>query len=174
MSFDWKGILRTVAPMAATAIGGSFGGMAATALLDSLGIDAEKGNEESQLKDALKNLTPAQAIQLKEGERQWLVAMREMDIKEADLNSKDRDSARKMQVSTGSWVVPVLAIFTVIGFFAVVGFILLGKVRLDSTLTGFVLGAVSSKAEQIYNFFFGSSKGSSDKNEHIARLSKTL
>jgi len=44
-----------------------------------------------------------------------------------------------------------------------VGLILTGKVPLDSTLTGFVLGAVSSKAEQIYNFFYGSSKGSKDK-----------
>ena len=172
MSFDWKGLLSKVAPMAATAIGGPFGGMAASALLSSLGMDAEQGNEEAQLKQALKSLTPEQAMKLKEGEQQWKLHMRDLDIKEADLHAKDRDSARKMQIQTGSWVVPVLALFTVAGFFGVVGFILTGKVPLDSTLTGFVLGAVSSKAEQIYNFFFGSSKGSKDKTEHLAAVHK--
>jgi len=172
MSFDWKGMLSTVAPMVATAIGGPFGGMAASKLLNVLGIAPEQGNEEEQLKEAMKNLTPEQAVQLKEGERQWVLSMREMDIKELDLNAKDRNSARDMQIKTDSWVVPVLAIVTVAGFFAVVGFIMSGKVPLDSTLTGFVLGAVSSKAEQIYNFFFGSSKGSKDKTEHLANSAK--
>jgi len=170
MAFDWKGMLSKVAPMAATAIGGPFGGMAASALLNALDIKPEQGNEESQLEAAMQSMTPAQAIQLKEGERQWTLHMREMDIKEQDLHAQDRDSARNMQVQTGSWVVPVLAIVTVGGFFAVVGFILTGQVPLDSTLTGFVLGAVSSKAEQIYNFFFGSSKGSKDKTAHMAAM----
>lgn len=168
MSFDWKGILSKVAPMAATAMGGPFGGMAASALLNVLGVEPEQGNEEAQLEQAMQNLTPEQAVILKEGERKWKLQMREMDIKEADLNARDRDSARKMQMATNSWVVPVLALVTVGGFFAVVGAILTGKVPLDSTLTGFVLGAVSSKAEQIYNFFFGSSKGSKDKTAHMA------
>jgi len=154
--------------MAATAIGGPFGGMAASALLNVLDITPEQGNEEAQLKQALQNLTPELAVKLKEGERQWIVSMREMDIKEADLNARDRDSARNMQMATNSWVVPVLAIVTIGGFFAVVAMILTGRVPLDSTLTGFVLGAVSSKAEQIYNFFFGSSKGSKDKSAHMA------
>lgn len=174
MSFDWKGILSKVAPMAATAIGGPFGGMAASALLSTLGIEAEKGNEESQLEQAMQNLTPEQAVKLKEGERQWKLRMREMDIKEDDLHARDRDSARKMQMANHSWVVPVLALVTVAGFFVVVGLILTGKVPLDSTLTGFVLGAVSSKAEQIYNFFFGSSKGSKDKTAQMGAKGGTL
>ena len=43
---DWKGMLSKIAPMAATAIGGPFGAMAASALLTTLGIVPEKGNEE--------------------------------------------------------------------------------------------------------------------------------
>ena len=163
MSFDWKSALGKVAPMIGTAIGGPFGGMAASAALELLDIDPEKGKEEEQLKEALASMTPDQAIQLKMAEKNWLTTMKELDLKEQDLHVKDRDSARSMQVATGAWIVPVLAIITGVGFFAVVGLILTGKVPLDSTLTGFVLGAVSSKAEQIYNFFYGSSKGSKDK-----------
>jgi hypothetical protein len=95
--------------------------------------------------------------------------MKELDLKKEDLHAKDRDSARSMQIATNSWVVPALAIITVGGFFAVVGMILTGKVPLDSTLTGFVLGAVSSKAEQIYNFFFGSSTGSKEKTAEMKK-----
>jgi hypothetical protein len=168
MDFDWKTALGKVAPMIGTAIGGPFGGMAASAALSLLDIEAEKGNEESQLEEALATMTPEQAIKLKMAEKNWIATMKELDLKEQDLHAKDRDSARKMQMSTHSWVVPTLAIITVVGFFAVVALILTGKVPLDSTLTGFVLGAVSSKAEQIYNFFYGSSKGSKDKTMQMA------
>lgn len=168
MDFDWKLALGKVAPMIGAAVGGPFGGMAASAALSLLDIDPEKGKEEAQLEEAIASMTPEQAFKLKMAEKNWLTTMKELELKEKDLHAKDRDSARNMQIETNSWVVPTLAIITVIGFFAVVGLILSGKVPLDSTLTGFVLGAVSSKAEQIYNFFFGSSKGSKDKTMHIA------
>jgi hypothetical protein len=168
MDFDWKTALGKVAPMIGAAVGGPFGGMAASAALSLLDIKPEKGKEEAQLEEAIASMTPEQAMQLKMAEKNWLTTMKELDLKEEDLHAKDRDSARNMQIETNSWVVPTLAIITVLGFFAVVGLILSGKVPLDSTLTGFVLGAVSSKAEQIYNFFFGSSKGSKDKTMHMA------
>lgn len=168
MDFDWKSALGKVAPMIGAAVGGPFGGMAASAALSLLDIDPEKGKEEAQLEEAIASMTPDQAFKLKMAEENWLTTMKELELKEKDLHAKDRDSARNMQIETNSWVVSTLAIITVIGFFAVVGLILSGKVPLDSTLTGFVLGAVSSKAEQIYNFFYGSSKGSKDKTMHIA------
>lgn len=171
MDFDWKTALGKVAPMIGTAIGGPFGGMAASAALNLLNIEPEKGSEENQLKQAVSSMTPDQAITLKMAEKNWLSTMKDLELKEEDLHAKDRDSARKMQMATHSWVVPTLAIITVVGFFTVVGLILTGKVPLDSTLTGFVLGAVSSKAEQIYNFFYGSSKGSKDKTIHMANKS---
>jgi len=63
-----------------------------------------------------------------------------------------------------SIVEPLLAALTVGGFFCAVSWVLLGKVTLDNTMLGFVLGQVSSKAEQIYNFYFGSSAGSKSKD----------
>ena len=168
MAFDYKSLLGKFAPMVAAAVGGGpLGAMAATAALEALGLAPEKGNEEQQLQNAVEGMTPEQAIQLKTAESNWKVTMKELGLKEKDLHAKDRASAREMQKATNSWVVPTLAIITVMGFFAVVGLILSGKVPLDSTLTGFVLGAVSSKAEQIYNFFFGSSSGSKEKTQKM-------
>jgi hypothetical protein len=132
---DWKDILSKVAPMIGTAVGGPFGGMAASAALKLLDVEPEEGTEEAQLERVIACMTPEQAIKLQMAEKDWIATMKELDLKEQDLHAKDRDSARKMQMSTHSWVVPTLAIITVLGFFAVVGLILTGKVPLDSTLT---------------------------------------
>ena len=91
-----------------------------------------------------------------------------MDVDVYKIDASDRDSARNMQNVTKSLIVPVLATITVGGFFAVIGFVLTGNVPIDSTVTGMVIGAVGSKTEQIYNFYFGSSAGSKDKTEHLA------
>jgi len=169
MSFNWKSTLATVAPMIASAVGTPVAGMAVSAGLAALGITPEQGNEEKQLAQAMQNATPADMLKLKEADNKFKTDMAKVGVDLEKLNQAGLDSARNMQIKTGSWVVPILAMFTVGGFFTVVGFILTGKVPLDSTLTGFVLGAVSSKAEQVYNFFFGSSKGSKDKTEHLAK-----
>jgi len=168
MSFDWKATLATVAPMLASAVGSPVAGMAVSAGLSALGIEPEKGNEEKQLAKAMQNATPSDMLKLKQADNQFKLDMEKVGVDLEKLNQAGLDSARNMQIKTQSWVVPVLAVATVGGFFTVVGFILSGKVPLDSTLAGFVLGAVSSKAEQVYNFFFGSSKGSKDKTAHLA------
>jgi len=168
MSFNWKETLATVAPMLASAVGSPIAGLAVSAGLAALGIEPEQGNEEKQLAKAMQNATPEDLLKIKQAENQFKLDMEKVGVDLERLNQEGLKSARKMQIDTHSWVVPVLAMFTVGGFFAVVGLIMTGKVPLDSTLTGFVLGAVSSKAEQVYNFFFGSSKGSKDKTAHLA------
>jgi len=168
MSFDWKSTLATVAPMIASAVGTPVAGMAVSAGLAALGIEPEQGNEDRQLAKALQNATPADMLKLKEADNKFRLDMEKVGVDLERLNQEGLNSARKMQIETHSWVVPVLAMLTVGGFFSVVGFIMTGQVPLDSTLTGFVLGAVSSKAEQVYNFFFGSSKGSKEKTAHLA------
>jgi len=75
-----------------------------------------------------------------------------------------------MQKANKAMIVPILAGLTVAAFFAVVFWVLTGKVTLESTLLGFILGQVSSKAEQVYNFYFGSSAGSKRKTEQLGAL----
>jgi len=165
--FDWKGLLGTVAPGLATALGGPLAGMAVKALSASL-----LGNRDGSEKDisaALQGASPDTLLALKEADQNFQLEMEKLDIDLAEIEYKDRDSARNMQKATGSVVVPILAVITVGGFFAVIGYVLTGKVPMDSTITGMVIGAVGSKAEQIYNFYFGSSAGSKDKTAHLAR-----
>ncbi len=167
MDFDWKSVVKTVAPMIGTAVGGPFGGMAAKFVSDAVLGDGE-AFDEKKITAALQSGDPEVFAKLKAADQNFKVKMKALDIKEEDLHAKDRDSARKMQVAAKSFVVPILATITVGGFFGVIGYVLKGEVPMDSTVTGMVIGAVGSKAEQVYNFYFGSSAGSKDKTLHMA------
>ena len=166
MDFDWKSVVSTVAPLLGTAIGGPFGGMAAKAIAGAV-LGDENASEED-VSTALMNATPETLLKLKTADQDFKVNMKELGIKEMDIAAQDRDSARDMQKNNKAWIVPVLAGLTVAGFFATMTFVLMGKVSLESTILGFVLGQISAKTEQVYNFYFGSSAGSKDKTAHMA------
>jgi hypothetical protein len=80
----------------------------------------------------------------------------------------DRGSARTMQISTRAITVPVLAFCIVGSFIAMVGATLLGYSHVESALAGTLVGYLSAKCEQVVGFYFGSSKGSEDKNVLLA------
>lgn len=166
MAFDWKSLVGTVAPTIATALGGPFAGMAVKAI--SAAVLGHEDATHGELSAALSNASPDTMLKLKEAENAFALRMKELDVDVYKIDAGDRDSARNMQNVTKSLIVPLLATMTVGGFFAVIAFVLTGKVPLDSTVTGMVIGAVGSKTEQIYNFYFGSSAGSKDKTAHLA------
>jgi len=166
MSFDWKKLVGTVAPTLATAFGGPLAGMATKAVAGAL-LDDENASEKD-IAAALAGATPETMLKLKQADQEFEARMVELGVDLERIAADDRASARGMQTATKAWIVPLLAGLTVAGFFGVVGWVLSGKVSLESTLLGFVLGQVSAKAEQVYNFYFGSSAGSKEKTQHLA------
>jgi len=166
---DWEGIIGAVAPTLGTALLGPFGGLAAKAITGAVfGSDGVTDDIE-MAKKAIMGASPEQLASIKKAEQDFEIQMRQLEVDVLDINRKDRDSARKMQKKTRSWVVPTLGVMTVGGFFGVVGWVLTGTVPTDSTILGMIIGAVSSKAEQVYNFFFGSSDGSKEKTEALTK-----
>ena len=166
MSFDWKSLVGSVAPTLATALGGPYAGMAVKAIANKLGL--KDGAKESDVSAALAGATPDMLLKLKEADQAFETTMAELGVDLEKIAAADRDSARQMQMNTKSKLVPIIAVMTVSGFFAVVLWVLSGKITLESTLLGFVLGQVSAKAEQVYNYYFGSSAGSKEKTQHLA------
>ena len=159
--FDWKGLIGTVAPTLATALGGPLAGMATRAIAESL-----IGNPDASEKDialALQGASPETMLKLKEADLAFEQRMAELNVDLEKIAADDRASARDMQKANKTYIVPIIATVTVVSFFAIVTWVLSGKVTLESTLLGFVLGQVSAKAEQVYNYFFGSSAGSKEK-----------
>lgn len=165
----WKEIIGTVAPTLATALGGPLAGVAAKAATQALFGDEEIPETELQgrIEQAVRD-DPDALLKLKEADHAFKTKMRELNVDLEKIHADDRNSARQLQIATNSYTVPILAGLTVAAFFGVVFWVLTGKVTLESTLLGFILGQVSSKAEQVYNYFFGSSKGSKDKTAALA------
>lgn len=163
---DAGDILGQIAPGIATALGGPVAGLAVKALTGALGLG--DGASKEDVMRAVAGASPEQLAAIKKADQDFMVRMKELDIDVYALDHADRASARDMQSSVKSFVVPTLAMMTVAGFFAVIGWALTGNVPVDSTVLGVVIGAVGSKAEQVYNFYFGSSDGSKRKTEAMA------
>jgi len=164
--FDWKSLVGTIAPMLGTALGGPMGGMAAKVLSNTLlGKDDAS---ESEISLALQNASPETLLKIKEADNAFAIEMERLGVDLVKIAAESQDSARKMQIANKALIVPVLAGLTVAGFFGTMAWVLTGHVSLESTILGFVLGQISAKTEQVYNFYFGSSAGSKEKTAHLA------
>lgn len=170
MKFDWKKLVGAVAPTLATALGGPLAGMATKAIASA--VIGDEGASESDISAALAGASPETMLALKQADLAFEQRMAELEVDVVKISAQDRDSARRMQENTKSWVVPTLASITVAGFFLTMAYVLTGQVTLESTILGFVLGQVSAKTEQVYNYFFGSSAGSKEKTIHLAESLK--
>lgn len=171
---DFTTILKTVAPWLATAVTGPLGGLAVDAIGNALGLETKTVDA---VKDAFKApMTPEQMLALKNADYQFQKDMKALDIdsleKLAELDFKDRDSARNRQIQTKDGTNTVLA-YTVVGaFIAMVGSVLLGYSKVDSVLAGTLVGYLSAKCEQVLAYYFGSSRGSDRKTELMANATK--
>lgn len=70
-------------------------------------------------------------------------------------------------------IVPILAIGVLLLTFGLFGFVLFDKGDIDPTrkdILIYVLGVLSAIATQIISYYFGSSKGSNDKNDAIDKV----
>lgn len=77
----------------------------------------------------------------------------------------------KLQVSIKSFI----SVVTVIMFFIIVMIIIFKKskiISVDTDLLYLILGGLLSKVENVYNYYLGSSQGSSDKSKIIEQLKK--
>jgi len=170
MAFDWRSIISTVAPTIATALGGPMAGMAVRALSATL-LGKDDGTED-EISAAMQLASPETLLKIKEADNAFKLEMEKLGVDLQNIAVDDRKSARDMYSKTRDMIVPLLAGLTVAGFFGTMAWVLTGHVSLESTILGFVLGQISAKTEQVYNFYFGSSAGSKDKTEHLAAAKK--
>jgi hypothetical protein len=159
------GLLKTAAPMAATALTGPAGGMAVKMIAQKLGV-------EDSVEAVTKHLqaNPGDAVKLKE-----------LDLKELELHNADRDSARNREVEMAKAdvhfitknITSLLAIGTLTSTMIMTGLVFFVNFP-DSqeNIIIFVLGFLSSAATQVLSYYFGSSAGSKDKDEKIKGLMK--
>ena len=159
------GILRGLAPSVATAVGGPLGGLAVTALASKFGVADDVA-------------AVAKAIA---GDPDAATKLAEIDLRQFQAESEDRDSARQRESAVAAaggstlaqLVVPILALGTVSMTFIFIG-ILLFKVidTAQQQLVIFALGYATAAAQQVLSYYFGSSKSSQDKTTALQKALK--
>lgn len=178
MSFgsSLKSILAPTLPFLATAIGGPFG-PAASAILSKV-LGTKPGATDQEMTQAWAMATPDQINQAKAEEDAFKIKMTALNISSMqDLEkifADDRANARDMQKTTRSKTLSFLAIGTTVGFFGLIVFIAMYGIKPD--VHDIVIGMTGMLATgwvTVMSFYFGSSKGSEDKNELLARATLT-
>ena len=179
---DWKNIaanVSAVAPGIGAAIGGPAGsivGLGVKAICDFFDVDSTAKDAAAQVEVALNQMNPEQAVALKKNDQDFQVSMEEIGVKVFEMEVKDRDSARGREKEVGSRETAMLAYMAVLSFVAVVGIvlwaILFGRGMeaigvLGGSLIGSIVTLLSQKVEQVFGYFFGSSKGSNIKNNAL-------
>lgn len=174
---DWKQTLVKLAPTVASVLGGPLAGVGVAALATAMGLD--EGAMESDIAKQIEagKLTPEQISNIRELEMKLQAEEQERGFRYSELEFKDRDSARNRDteiVKAGKKnyradVMFVLAVAVICG--------LVYLIWIDPTVNEFmkgivtlVLGRFLGYLDNIYNFEFGSTRGSKEKDSTIGKL----
>jgi len=162
---DLLDIIKSVAPGLATIVAGPVGGLAIKAIAEKFGVA-----DTVEAVTAHLQINPQDTLRL-----------REIDLEQFKVEVEDRKSAREMQIAalnqddwfaknflyifTSVWSIFAMAYFSFVTF----GNVPAAGVRMADTILGVLIGTVLTG---FFNFYFGSSKGSRDKDDKLKGLFK--
>lgn len=190
---DFKEIIKTIAPIAGTLIGGPLAGVAIKAIGDAIGMEAPT---QERIVEAIKggSLSPDQVAAIRQADAALKVKLRELDLDEKKIEQQaekmyvdDTDNARKAHAGDRGvyWLgIAVLATFAIVMVASMYGCyqiltdgLKIKDVGIVAAVFGFlgtVVGYVAANAQQVVSYFFGSSRGSQDKSRDMADAIKKL
>jgi hypothetical protein len=171
-------ILKTVAPMIGTAIGGPFGAIAGTLLSSALGTSSSSDTET-----ALLAANPAQLVAVKQAELTFKQHMADLQISEDQLVFADVASARSMQVATRANTPGQLAWLVIGGFMVVSIFECVAMVCWPASwaaipgaalnVLGMIFGFLANESKQAGSFYFGGTAAGASSNQALADIAKS-
>ncbi len=168
MGFNLKKIIGTAAPALATALGGPLAGSAVKFLSGKI-LGKDEGTEDELIK-AIEGWTPEQRLQLKSIDNEYNLKMRQQGIDVFEIETREKQSARQMAVSTNNlWPQIILAIGYNVGFFVILGMLIAnlgGAINIASGIKEaliLLLGVMAGELKNINAFWVGSSYGSTAK-----------
>jgi len=169
-SFDWKALVKTIAPTLGTALAGPLGGMAGLALAKVLGVPDESAHDDTALAAAVQGATPDQLLALKKADNDFKLQMQELGFKDLEaleaIAAGDRASARDRETKVGDWTPRLLAGGVTLGFFGLLSFMLRREVPAGSTdVLNVMVGSLGTAWISIISYYFGSSASSARKTE---------
>lgn len=172
---DWsnvKTLIGTTAPILGTMIGGPTGTAVGTIVSGLLGVN----NDPTTIAEELKN-NPEALLKLKEYEYTHKEKLEAMQLDELKVYTADVQDARQRQVETQKatgeidWNFYMLAWLVVGGFFGLIGsMIFVALPEGQNEIIYMLFGTLSAGFGSVMQYFFGTSKGSSDKTKHLVNM----
>lgn len=165
-------LVRTVAPTLATAFGGPLAGMATRAISEAL-LGKPDGSQE-ELLAAVPMASAEQLLALKKADQDFAVRMNELEIDLERISNEDRNSARNREVQTRDWTPKALAGGITFGYFGVLFYMLTHGLPTTggSEAMLVMLGTLGTAWGGVVAYYFGSSAGSSKKDNTIDRMAR--
>ncbi len=163
MKFDWKSIVKTVAPLIGSVIPGPIDDILIKLASDAL-LGRDDGTDE-EIYVAAMGMSPEQRSALRKADNAYKVKMAEIDLKQDKLHLEDRQSAREL-FSINIWPQIVLSALYTIGYFTILILMMMGKVQMEYSMQAtfnIILGVLTGAIPMILHFWFGSSTGSKEK-----------
>lgn len=160
--------LKTLVPMLGTALGGPFGGIAAGFIAEKLGLE---GKTVDAVTKALTDnkMTADQVTAIRLAEIDFTKFLAQNEITKDQLDTQNTVDARAMQIAVKSITPNILAVIIVTGFFGILIAMMLGLLTVsDQQALLILLGSLSAGFGAVLNFFFGSSRGSQNKDVLLA------
>lgn len=168
---DWKDTVKQLAPTVASALGGPLAGVAVEALGSIFGVSQPT---QDKIADVIANsqITPDHIAEIKKLEMQYKNDEQERGFRYAELAFKDRDSARTANVSGGiQGRLFVLSIFLLVLTLGTEVWVLFNGYpsTIPDIIVGRVLGLMDAVAMMVLAYYYGTSSGSAQKTEIMAR-----
>lgn len=168
--------LEKIAPLIAGLIGGPLASVGVSAVEAALGLTpgATAVDGGAALAAAVSGMTPEQAIALAKADSDLREKLLQANVDVETIAAGDRASARAREIATpNDWTPRLLALGITLGFFGLIAFLASHSVPPESRdLINIMIGALGSAWIAVVNFYFGSSVGSSKKDDLIASVAK--
>jgi hypothetical protein len=155
MKFDKiAGLIGSVAPTIATALGGPLAGTAATAIAEVLGVNSQ---DPKALERAMAQATPEQLTEIKKAELNFEARMKELDVDIFALETADIQNARANNAK--DWTARAIALGTMAAF---IGYVFLVTIQPpdqnSDAIINLVLGYLGGMVSAVTSFYFGASQ----------------
>jgi hypothetical protein len=174
-------ILTSIAPTAATMLGGPFAGMAVTKLEELFGV-AGNADAQQQIEAAIMGGNPDALLKLKQLEGDMSAKLAELGIQRDKLILDDTANARAREIAVKDKTPSQLAWMIIGGFITVSAAQLIAIMGWPEVvakipgqgwlLIGNVSGYLANEAKQAAAYYFGSTMGSQSKDQALAEIAK--
>lgn len=168
---DWKKLVASVAPGLATALGGPLAGVAVREI--GAKLLGKPDAREDEVAAALAAAAPADLIKLRELDQAFAKQMADAGIALDKIEADDRASARARQIAVKDWVPSALAVTIVVAFLALLLLMPSRQIpEANRSTFDILLGMLSGAVTSVFAYYFGSSRGSREKDAVIGRAVK--